>query len=92
MRCLSNSIWRQGIRSDYRSSYWKFLFRTVTSYWRSPAKLWLGFSLLLSAEHFVSYSKVVIDHLEEEAEKVERKEPAAVQSAVPDYIGVEAVS
>jgi radical SAM superfamily enzyme YgiQ (UPF0313 family) len=68
LRCLSASLWRQGVRSSYRLSYWKFLFRTVTSYWRSPAKMWLGFLLLLSAEHFVLYSNVVIDHLEGEAE------------------------
>ena len=64
----------------------------VTSYWRSPAKMWLGFSLLLSAQHFVLYSKVVIDHLEAEAEMVERKERAVAKSAVSDFVGVEAVS
>src|SRR5580700_4494533 len=80
VRCLSASIWRQGIRSNYRSSYWKFLFRTVTCFWRSPAKLWVGFSLLLSAQHFLLYSKVVIDHLEEEAEKVDEAARRAVVS------------
>src|SRR5271163_2119804 len=92
VRCLSASIWRQGIRSNYRSSYWKFLYRTVTSYWRSPAKLWVGFSLLLSAEHFLRYSKVVIDHLEEEAEKVDEAARRAVVSTSDEFVGVQAVS
>jgi hypothetical protein len=92
VRCLSASIWRQGIRSNYRSSYWKFLFLTVTSFWRSPAKLWVGFSLLLSAEHFLLYSKVVIDHLEEEAEKVDEAARRAVGSTSDELVGVQAVS
>jgi radical SAM superfamily enzyme YgiQ (UPF0313 family) len=74
LRVLFSSMWTQGLRSSYRLSYWKFLFRMVSSYWRSPAKLWLGFTMLLSAHHFVLYSKEVIDHLQAEAELVEQKE------------------
>jgi radical SAM superfamily enzyme YgiQ (UPF0313 family) len=85
LRVLSSSIWQQGMRSSYRGSYWRFLFRTVSSYWRSPAKMWLGFSLLLSAEHFVLYSKVVIDHLEAEADLCERSARAAVETTVDDF-------
>src|SRR6202012_410555 len=71
LRVLFSSIWLQGIRSNYRRSYWSFLFRMVSSCRHSPAKLWLGFTVLLSAHHFVLYSKVVIQHLEEEAALVE---------------------
>jgi hypothetical protein len=85
LRVLSSSIWQQGMRSSYRGSYWRFLFRTVSSYWRSPAKMWLGFSLLLSAEHFVLYSKVVIDHLEAEADLCERSARAAVETTADDF-------
>src|SRR6202167_4868003 len=93
VRCLSASIWRQGIRSNYRSSYWKFLYRTVSSFLRSPAKLWIGFSMLLSAHHFVLYSKEVIDHLQEEAEKVDEAARRAVASSTSDeFVGVQAVS
>ena len=70
LRVLFSSIWCQGMRSSYRRSYWKFLYRMTSSYWRSPAKIWLGFTMLLSAHHFVLYSKEVIDHLRREAEKV----------------------
>jgi hypothetical protein len=57
----------------------------------SPAKIWLGFTVLLSAHHFVLYSKVVIKHLEEEAELVERSERKAVANATSEFAGVEAV-
>src|SRR3984957_18222620 len=92
VRCLSASIWTQGLRSSYRSSYWKFLFRMVSSYWRSPAKIWLGFTMLLSAHHFVLYSKEVIDHLQEEAEKVDEAARRAVRSTSDELVGVQAVS
>src|SRR5271154_1837168 len=68
LRVLFASMWRQGITSNYRRSYWRFLYRMVSSCRHSPAKIWLGFTVLLSAHHFVLYSKVVIDHLQEEAE------------------------
>jgi hypothetical protein len=57
----------------------------------SPAKIWLGFTVLLSAHHFVLYSKVVIKHLEEEAELVERSERKPVANATNEFAGVEAV-
>jgi radical SAM superfamily enzyme YgiQ (UPF0313 family) len=85
VRVLFSSIWRQGICSSYRRSYWRFLYRMVTSCRRSPAKLWLGFTVLLSAHHFVLYSKVVIKHLEEEAELVEQKTRRAVGSTADDF-------
>jgi hypothetical protein len=57
----------------------------VSSFWRSPAKIWLGFTVLLSAHHFVLYSKVVIKHLEEEVELVEQKARRSVGSTADDF-------
>jgi radical SAM superfamily enzyme YgiQ (UPF0313 family) len=85
LRVLFSSIWRQGICSGYRRSYWRFLYRMVTSCRRSPAKLWLGFTVLLSAHHFVLYSKVVIKHLEEEAELAEQNARRLVGSTADDF-------
>ncbi len=85
LRVLFSSMWRQGMRSSYRRSYWKFLYRMASSYWRSPAKIWLGFTMLLSAHHFVLYSKEVIDHLQEEAELVERSARKLVNTAASDF-------
>jgi hypothetical protein len=57
----------------------------VSSYWRSPAKIWLGFTMLLSAHHFVLYSKQVIDHLQAEAELVEQKVRRTVGTTADDF-------
>jgi radical SAM superfamily enzyme YgiQ (UPF0313 family) len=91
LQVLFSSMWRQGIRSDYRLSYWRFLYRMVNLCRHSPAKIWLGFTVLLSAHHFVLYSKVVIKHLEEEAELVERSERKPVTNVTNEFAGVEAV-
>jgi radical SAM superfamily enzyme YgiQ (UPF0313 family) len=91
LQVLFSSIWRQGIRSGYRLSYWRFLYRMVNLCRHSPAKIWLGFTVLLSAHHFVLYSKVVIKHLEEEAELVEQSERKPVVNATNEFAGVEAV-
>ena len=72
LRVLAATIWTQGLRSDYRRSYWRALFRMIAACRHSTAKLWLGFTVLLSAHHFVLYSQVVIAHLEAEADLCER--------------------
>ena len=86
LRVLRASIWRQGICSDYRRSYWRFLFRMVSSCWRSTTKIWMGFTVMLSAHHFVLYSQIVIKHLLEEAELVEQSTRAAGAGKTNDYI------
>jgi hypothetical protein len=85
LRVLFSSVWRQGICSSYRRSYWRFLYRMVSSCRRSPAKIWLGFTVLLSAHHFVLYSKVVIKHLEEESALVERNARRPIGSAADGF-------
>ena len=81
-----------GIRSNYRGSHWKFLFRTLLTFGRSPAKLSLGLSLLLSAEHFVVDTKLVIDHLQAEAENADRIAHARRSPTTNEFVGVQAVS
>jgi hypothetical protein len=45
----------------------------MTWNWASqPAKMWLGFMVLLSAHHFVIYSRQVADEIERECEALER--------------------
>jgi radical SAM superfamily enzyme YgiQ (UPF0313 family) len=92
LRVLFASMWRQGMRSGYRRSYWKFLYRMVSSCRNSPAKIWMGFTVLLSAHHFVLYSKVVIKHLQEETEIVERTARKPIESDTNDLVGAQAVS
>jgi radical SAM superfamily enzyme YgiQ (UPF0313 family) len=74
LRVLCASIWRQGVRSNYRGAYWRFLLRAGRSWLRHPAKLWLGSMVLLSAHHFVNYSQEVAQELEEHCRASEEPE------------------
>ena len=77
LRVLAASMWRQGIRSDYRGAYWQFLWRMLWKWSRQPSKMWLGFMVLLSAEHFLIYSHEVVADLEKECRKLELAELVA---------------
>src|SRR5260370_16368292 len=59
VRVLLASIWRQGIRSNYRSSYWRFLWLMARNWVRQPAKLWLGVMGPFSARDFLKLSHQV---------------------------------
>jgi hypothetical protein len=83
LRVFFRSLWTQGVRSDYRLAYWRFLGRMVWNWRRRPAKLWLGFLVLLSAHHFVIYARQVADELERECERLPRAEPVLAGAALP---------
>jgi hypothetical protein len=38
-----------------------------------PAKMWLGFMVLMSANHFLKYAKVVAEELEQHCQKLEEE-------------------
>jgi len=83
LRLLASSIWTQGVKSGYRRGYWNFLATLLRRYRRSPAKLWMGFSLLLSAHHFLLYSRQVADELERDcAADLEIANAAAVPELI----------
>jgi radical SAM superfamily enzyme YgiQ (UPF0313 family) len=63
LRVLVRSIWTQGINSTYRREYWAFFGTVVRRYRGSPTRLWMGLSLLLTAQHFVTYSRHVSEEL-----------------------------
>ncbi len=85
LRVLFASIWRQGVRSSYRRAYWRFLWLMAWNWARQPAKMWLGFMVLLSAHHFVIYARQVADELEQacrglmEEKRGSANEPTAAQ-------------
>ena len=81
LRVLFASMWVQGVRSNYRSAYWRFLCQLVWRWSRQPAKMWLGFMVLLSAHHFLIYSRQVAAELELEAESWLSREPEPVLSS-----------
>jgi radical SAM superfamily enzyme YgiQ (UPF0313 family) len=71
LRVLLRSIWLQGVRSDYRMAYWRFLSLLLRRWRRNPAKLWLGFNVLLSAHHFLNYAVTVVEELEQDCDALE---------------------
>ncbi len=76
LRVFASSLWHQGVRSHYKSAYWKFLGKVLRRWALDDAKLWLAFLVLLSAHHFVTYSKEVADELAEHVRELDRKKPA----------------
>jgi radical SAM superfamily enzyme YgiQ (UPF0313 family) len=60
------SMWQQGVCSNYRGAYWSFLWLLIRRWSRQPAKLWLGFMVLLSANHFLKYARSVSEQLKQE--------------------------
>ena len=79
------SLWKQGVRSGYRLAYWRFLLLILRKWARQPAKMWMGFMVLLAANHFVTYSKEVADELEQHCLDLER-EPAAFKPERPSLL------
>jgi radical SAM superfamily enzyme YgiQ (UPF0313 family) len=80
LRVFFASVWTQGVRSSYRREYWRFLWQLLWRWSRHPAKFWLGFTVLLSAHHFVTYARQVAGDLEVEAESCVAREPRALVS------------
>ncbi len=77
LRVLAGSVWTQGLRSSYKREYWDFLYQLLRRFSREPAKLWLGFMVLLSANHFLIYSREVAENLEQESLSIEAREAAS---------------
>jgi radical SAM superfamily enzyme YgiQ (UPF0313 family) len=77
---LGRSIVKQGLLSSYRRDYWTYLFRMVRRWRGQRKKLWLGFSMLIAAHHFLRYARQVSDELDLELRRLDAAGPAA---AVP---------
>ena len=71
VRVFFSSLWQQGITSNYRAEYWKFLGLVIRKWSRQPAKMWLGFMVLMSANHFLKYAAVVATELEQHVRLLE---------------------
>lgn len=81
VRVLLASMWHQGICSGYKLEYWKFLYQLVRKFARNPPRLWLGFMVLLSANHFLTYSREVAIQLEQECLSIEAREATSPRPA-----------
>jgi hypothetical protein len=71
LRVWFSSMWKQGICSSYRFADWRFLWLMLRNWASQPAKLWLGFMMLLSAHHFLIYARLVAEELERECRALE---------------------
>ena len=71
LRVLFASMWKQGVRSSYRRAYWRYLSSLIWRWSTEPAKMWLGFMVLLSAHHFVIYAREVAEGLERDCQAME---------------------
>ena len=70
IRIALRSIWHQGMMSRYRRAYWKYLLGLIARYPLNRAKLWLGFTILISGHHFIPYAQEVRRQLDEEVLKL----------------------
>jgi radical SAM superfamily enzyme YgiQ (UPF0313 family) len=77
LKVLARSMWTQGMRSSYKREYWGFLYKLIRGFAKEPAKIWLGFTVLLSAHHFLIYSREVAVQLEEECVGIEARQRIA---------------
>ena len=78
LRVLAASLWQQGVRSEYRLAYWRFLLLVLRKWGRQPAKVWMGFMVLLAANHFVKYAQEVAEELDQHCRELAANEGAAV--------------
>ena len=51
------SLWRQGVRGEYRRAYWRFLAWVLR---RSPGKLPLAFAQACAGHHFITYTQETV--------------------------------
>jgi radical SAM superfamily enzyme YgiQ (UPF0313 family) len=61
------SLWHQGIRSNYRGAYWRFVGAIMWRWRRDPVRMWRATVLLLSAHHFLRYARETAGELQGKA-------------------------
>ena len=78
-RALHKSLWKQGVLSDYRGAYWRYMRRLMLRWGLHPQKRRLGFELALSGHHFIRYARKVAESLETESRRaVQFVQPALI--------------
>jgi radical SAM superfamily enzyme YgiQ (UPF0313 family) len=82
LRVLVQSMWQQGVCSNYRLAYWRFLGTVIRRWALQPARLWLAFMVLLSANHFLKYAQSVAEELDEQCQVLEESGHHAQKPAV----------
>jgi radical SAM superfamily enzyme YgiQ (UPF0313 family) len=76
IRCLLRSLWRQGVKGDYRWSYWRFLAAVLR---RAPRRIGRAVALAIAGEHMIRYTReAVLPRLAEALADIEREARQAV--------------
>ena len=70
-------IWHLGIKSDFRLIFWKSLAELVLRYWRDDAKMYHGYSVLVTGLHMTTYARSLVSQYRA-ADIVDDPEPALV--------------
>jgi radical SAM superfamily enzyme YgiQ (UPF0313 family) len=70
LQVVIGSMWRQGVRGNYRRQYWEYLGQLIGRWGRDRRKVYLGFVTLLSAHHFLRYAEDVAREIGVEMENV----------------------
>jgi hypothetical protein len=62
---ILRSFWIQGVRSDYRRAYWRFVLQMAWRWRRDSTRLTVGFKILVTSHHFIGYAREVAAKLQE---------------------------
>ena len=74
IKALSTVVWRQGIKRDTRSRFWKYMFGMAR---HNPALLEQFLVVLAHNEHFLEYRSIVQQEIREQLESLPPEEPTA---------------
>jgi radical SAM superfamily enzyme YgiQ (UPF0313 family) len=92
LRAILRSVWIQGIRSDYRGAYWRFVARIIRRCGTNPAKLWIAVGLLPGAHHLFGYTREMIESLEKECRTPAPSEDSAGRDPVLQSVDAAPIS
>ena len=80
IKALSTVVWRQGIKRDTRSRFWKYMFGMAR---HNPALLEQFLVVLAHNEHFLEYRSIVQQEIREQLESLPPEEPTAPKELQP---------
>jgi hypothetical protein len=80
IKALSIVIWRQGIKRDTRSRFWKYMLGMAR---QNPALLEQFLVVLAHNEHFLEYRSIVQQEIREQLESLPPEEPSAQKELQP---------
>ncbi|WP_115025428.1 B12-binding domain-containing radical SAM protein [Synechococcus sp. UW69] len=80
IKALSTVVWRQGIKRDTRSRFWKYMFGMAR---HNPALLEQFLVVLAHNEHFLEYRSIVQQEIREQLESLPPEEPTTPKELQP---------